>query len=64
MLFSEDSSTSIGFWPYLLAGGLGTLAGVLWSNWSWGDLLLESARRGDSLYWGDQLLYVPYRTNQ
>jgi hypothetical protein len=59
--FNLDTPTTVGFWPQLLAGGLGALAGALWSNWSWGDRLREGARQGEDIYWHDQLLYVPER---
>jgi hypothetical protein len=45
--------------PIALAAAAGAYGGARWSNRSWENQLREGARRGDNVYWNDQLIYVP-----
>jgi len=55
-----DSATRTGaILPLVLAAAAGTYGGMWWANNSWENQLREAARRGDNIYWNDQLLYVP-----
>jgi hypothetical protein len=57
---SLEPATTIGaFLPMALAAAAGAYGGMWWANHSWENQLREAARRGDNIYWNDQLLYVP-----
>lgn len=53
------TTTTGAFLPMALAAAAGTYGGMWWANRSWEHQLREAARRGDNIYWNDQLLYVP-----
>jgi hypothetical protein len=59
-LVGLEPVTTVGaFLPMALAAAAGAYGGMWWANQSWGHQLREAARRGENIYWNDQLLYVP-----
>jgi hypothetical protein len=55
-----DRATTIGaFLPLALTAAAAAYGGAWWMDQSWTRRLRESAKRGESLYWNNQLIYVP-----
>jgi hypothetical protein len=56
---AQAKTTTGALLPVVLAAAAGAYGGTWWSNRSWEHQLREGARRGDNIYWNDQLIYVP-----